>query len=451
LTAPPSSSAAHLRSAPAGSRVRAWGAAVTALVLASACSIQTVEDAASTTTTPEEVAAATTTIPVEERPPGITDVTVGLSQIANYAPLELATIATSSSSNSIFVGSRTGGIYEIKRDPRRNPETGFLSYTIRPQTSAFFDLSGQVSTEEDADWGLHGFAFSTDGSRLYVSFTNHDLRTIVAELRVSNARVSPTSQRLLLEIENPDRDHNAGPLAIGADGYLHIPLGDGGGRGDPFESAQDPQRLLGKVVRIDPETGGQNPFNVPAGNLFYDPTTDENGADEIYMMGLRDPASIWYDPLTRDGWILDRGEDGVQEVNYVAWRGQPRRGGNLGWPIMNGINQYEGDDTLNNDIVPLVQYGPDNGCEIVGGATYHGNSIPGLEGAFIFGDRCTGRFTALKVEDEEVVDYGFLPVTVEANTLAAIGTDPDGEIVVVQSNGIVSQLVFQPPAEAPTG
>jgi hypothetical protein len=205
-----------------------------------------------------------------------------------------------------------------------------VTFTIKAQTVAFLNLNSQVAIAEGADWGLHGFAFSNDGSRLYVSFTNFDAKTIVAELRVSNGKVSPTSQRTLMEIANPDRVHNAGPLAIGADGYLYIPTGDGGGRGDPFANGQNPQTFLGKILRIDPEITAQNPYSVPPGNLFYDTTTDANGQDEIYLMGVRDPAAIWYDPLTRDGWILDHGEDGVQEINHIPWEGQPLRGGNLG-------------------------------------------------------------------------------------------------------------------------
>jgi hypothetical protein len=112
---------------------------------------------------------------------------------------------------------------------------------------------------------------------------------------------------------------------------------------------------------------------------------------------------------------------------------------------MNGVEEFNGDDPPDHDIVPLVQYGPADGCEIVGGAAYHGTAIPNLGGAYVFGDRCTGHFTAIKVEDGKVVDYGILPVSVEENTLAAIGTDPDGELLVIQSNGLVSQLVYAPP------
>jgi glucose/arabinose dehydrogenase len=429
-------------------RLRGGALALAAALLAAACSIETADEASTTTTAPPTTApAATTTLPPDQRPPGLAQVSVELSQLGVYTvPLTLT--ATRPGSESIFVGSRTGGIYEIKRDVRRDPRTGYLSYTVRPQTSAWADLSGQVLTEEGADWGLHGFAFSTDGARLYASFTNRDAKTLVVELRISNNRVSPTSQRTLMEIDNPDRSRNAGPIAVGSDGYLHITLGDGGGgEGDNFENAQDPTRFLGKVLRIDPETGGENPYNLVPGNPFFDELGDDDGQDEIYLMGLRDPQAISFDPLTRDGWILDTGAEGIQEINLLEWVGQPRRGGNLGWPLMNGMDQYEGDEPPDDAIAPLQVYGPDQGCQIVGGATYHGNSIPGLDGAYLFGDRCTGRILAIKVEDGEIAEGATLPVTVAENTLSAIGLTPDGEPVIVQEDGTVSQMVFLPPPE----
>jgi glucose/arabinose dehydrogenase len=420
--------------------------AATALVgsLLAACSIQTKEEAASTSTSAPPVTGATTTIPPEERPPGLAQVSVELTQLAQYT-VPLMAAAVRPGSESIYVASRGGGIYEIKRDARRDNKTGYVSYTIRPQTSDMGGISGQVLTEDGADWGLHGFTFSTDGSRLYVSFTNRDAKTQIIELRVSNGRVSPTSQRTLLEIENPDRTHNAGPIAIGSDGFLHISLGDGGGEGDPFGTGQDPHTFAGSVLRIDPETGGQNPYNIPVGNPYYDSSGDENGQDEIYLTGVRDPAAIWWDPLTRDGWVLDQGEEGIQEVNHLEWDGAPMEGGNLGWPLMNGTEPYESDEPIADDIVPIYEYGPDAGCQIVGGATYHGNSIPGLDGAYVFGDRCTGRLLALKVEDGDVVDYGILNAGVPENTLSAISTTPDGELIVLTDTGTVSQLVFLPP------
>jgi glucose/arabinose dehydrogenase len=419
-----------------------------ALLLVAACTVETQDDAASTTTVPPTTApASTTTLPPELQPPDLQDVSAQLDLVANYTvPLRL--IGTRPGSDSLFVGDRLGRIYEVKRDARRNPQTGFVSYTVRPLTSPFLDISAQVSTEGE-DWGLHGFAFSTDGARLYVAYTNRDGQTATNEFRVSGGRVSPTSQRdLLAPIENRDRTHNAGPIAIGADGFLHLTLGDGGGEGDPFENAQDPTRLQGKVLRIDPETRGEPAYNIPLGNPFREQPIGR----EVYQLGLRDPASIWFDPVTRALWLTDTGEDGVQEVNVVPWEGAPPDGGNFGWPLMNGVDEFEG-EAPDDHIEPIFVYGPEQGCQIVGGVVYHGDAIPGLGDAYVFGDRCTGRILAFTLDDGAIDDYRILPFSVPENTLAAIGTDPQGEIWVLtnstDSASEVHQLVYLPPAIDP--
>jgi glucose/arabinose dehydrogenase len=424
---------------------------VVMMVMTAACTIQTsqdeVTDTIPATTAPPE---ATTTLPPDQRPPGLADVSVELSELARYEdPLTLVT--TRPGSTSVFVATREGAMYEIKRDTRRDPRTGFLSYTARPQTTDVLGLGPQIATEEGADWGLHGIAYSTDGSRLYLSFTNLDSRTVIAELRVSNGRISPTSQRTLLEIDNRDRHHNAGPIAVGADGYLHITLGDGGEDDDPFDNAQDPRTFAGTMLRIDPETGGANPYNVPAGNPWFDTEGDEDGQDEVELLGLRDPQALWYDPITRDGWLLDTGADGMQEVNRLPWGTDSDVPPNLGWPIMNGPDQYQGDEPPEGHVDPVVDYGPDAGCAIVGGVAYHGSSIPGLDGAYLFGDLCTGRILAVKIDDEtgEVADYAVLSVTVPENTLSAIGETPEGEPIVVTTTGNVYQLTFVPPPPPP--
>ncbi len=69
----------------------------------------------------------------------------------------------------------------------------------------------------------------------------------------SPTRADPRSRRTLIVIPHPGQtNHNGGQLQFGDDGLLYIGTGDGGGAGDPDENAQNPDSLLGKLLRIDP-------------------------------------------------------------------------------------------------------------------------------------------------------------------------------------------------------
>ncbi len=413
------------------------------------CAIETKDENPSGTTLQPPSTGTTTTIPPDERPPTLADLTVSLSEIARYS-VPLTVIRSEPGSESVFLGDPSGRIYEIKRDLRRNLDTGFVSYSYRPQTSPFLDISSQILSDHP-DQGFFGFDFSTDGARLYVSYTNLDGNTRIDELRVSNTNVSPTSQRELLTVEQPDPSNNAGAPAIGPDGFLHIPLGDGGGGDDPFENAQNPETLLGSVLRIDPESTGETRYNIPFGN----PYQDGDGLPEVYVIGLRHPAGLTHDPETRDLWIADRGGDGVQEITVIPWEGAPVRKANLGWSLVNGTED-PGDEPPAEYVAPIFQYGPDDGCEIVEGAVYRGDAIPILTGSYVFGDRCSGRILAIRAEEPEaggppeIIDWAILPVRIDTEAvgeLGAIGTDADGELVVSTRGGVVYQLNFTPPTE----
>lgn len=408
------------------------------------CSIETKDENPSGTTLQPPATGSTTTIPPDERPPTLADLTLSLSEIARYS-VPLTVVRSEPGSESVFLGEPSGRIYEIERDLRRNLDSGFVTYSYRPQTSPFLDISSQILAEPP-DEGFFGFVFSTDGARLYVSYTNVDGNTRIDELRVSNTNVSPTSQRELMTIEQPGAPTSAGAPAIGPDGFLHIPVGDGG----DSQNAQDPETLLGSVLRIDPESTGETRYNIPYGNPYW----EGGGAPEIYFLGVRHPAGLSFDPETRDLWIADRGDDGIQELTVIPWEGAPARDINLGWPMVNGTED-PGDGAPDGYVAPIFQYGPDDGCEIVEGAVYRGTAIPTLPGAYVFGDRCSGRLLAIRAEEPEeggppeIVDWAVLPVRIDTEAvgeLGAIGTDPDGELIVSTLGGVVYQLNFAPPA-----
>ena len=95
-------------------------------------------------------------------------------------------------------------------------------------------------------------------------------RSLISEFTMSPDdpnKADPNSERVLMEIAQPYKNHNGGSLEFGPDGFLYIGLGDGGDRNDPKASGQDLSMLLGSILRIDVDqpSSGKN-YGIPADN-----------------------------------------------------------------------------------------------------------------------------------------------------------------------------------------
>jgi len=69
---------------------------------------------------------------------------------------------------------------------------------------------------------------------------------------------------VLLTIDQPFSNHNGGGIVFGPDKMLYITMGDGGKHDDPFNNAQNPDSLLGKILRID--VNNREPYGIPKDN-----------------------------------------------------------------------------------------------------------------------------------------------------------------------------------------
>ncbi|MCB0551885.1 MAG: PQQ-dependent sugar dehydrogenase, partial [Phaeodactylibacter sp.] len=175
--------------------------------------------------------------------------------------------------------------------------------SILPQP--FLDIDARVNSLA-SERGLLGLAFHpdyTDNGYFFVNYTNNSGDTRISRFSVSagNAnQADPNSERILLEVDQPFNNHNAGDLNFGPDGYLYIGLGDGGSADDPGNRAQNRQNLLGKMLRIDVDNG--DPYSIPEDNPF---AFDDFTLDEIWAIGLRNPWRFSFDRLTGALWIAD--------------------------------------------------------------------------------------------------------------------------------------------------
>jgi len=253
--------------------------------------------------------------------------------------------------------------------------------------------------------GLLGTAFhpnyETNGF-FYVSYTRvSDGDIVLARYHVSNSNpdvADPSSALILLTIEHSSQsNHNGGHLAFGPDGYLYMSVGDGGGGGDPFESGQNLNTMLGKLLRIDVDHGTL--YSIPAGNPFAGATP---GLDEIWAYGLRNPWRFSFDRQTGDLYIGDVGQGAREEVDFQA--AGAAGGQNYGWDCREGKTSYnDTSDTVNNPPVfnsdctgrtfvdPVLDYPHSPECSITGGYVYRGRVASFLTGQYLYGDYCSGK------------------------------------------------------------
>jgi glucose/arabinose dehydrogenase len=329
-------------------------------------------------------------------------------------------------SGRLFVNERDGVIRVIDRDGslRRQP---------------FVDLRSRILAGSER--GLLGVAFHPDfkdNGRLFVHYSRAgDGATVVSELRASadHQTADPDSERVILTVAQPFSNHNGGQLAFGPDGYLYLGLGDGGSGGDPFGNAQNPDVLLGKLLRLDvdgPHASGQR-YGLPPDNAFgpYGPSPGQ-GAPEIWAMGFRNPWRFSFDRKTDDLYIADVGQNGWEEIDRQP--ADAKAGRNYGWNQTEGLHCYTDGCDRSKFTDPIAEYGhagtPD--CSVTGGYVYRGDAQPRLRGVYLFGDYCSGNMWTLQVDTKR-----YQPKVVLRSDLSvsSFGEGEDGEIYVADISG----------------
>ncbi len=270
----------------------------------------------------------------------------------------------------------------------------------------FIDLgpAGLDVIAASGERGLLGIAFHPQyatNRQFYVNYTRKsDGATVIARYLASagNADVAdPASGTILLTIAQPEANHNGGAVKFGPDGFLYIGMGDGGGGNDQhgtIGNGQDKSTLLGKILRIDVDSGGANPYAIPPGNPY---ASGVGGRSEIFAIGVRNPWRMSFDRATGDFWFGDVGQGAVEEVDMLpAGTGA---GTNFGWRIMEGTSctGLASPPIPCNDAslkLPVVEYTHALGCSVTGGYVYRGTAVPALVGQYLYGDFCSGRIWA---------------------------------------------------------
>jgi glucose/arabinose dehydrogenase len=393
---------------------------------------------------------------------------IGLKLIAEGFTSPTALIPLDNDSGRLLLADQIGIVHVLGRDGVKAEQP-------------FFDVRSRLTKliEGFDERGLLGLALHPqfkENHKVYLQYSaprrasapaDWDSTLHLSEFKVMDndpARVDPASERLLLEIDKPYFNHNAGCLAFGADGYLYISVGDGGnandeGRGhSPQGNGQDTSVLLGKILRIDVDKG--NPYAIPTDNPFAD---GKKGRPEIFAYGIR---NSWRFSFDRGGshelFAGDVGQTMFEEINIIV------RGGNYGWNIREGFHCFNPKDPLRplDDcpkvgasgeplLDPVLEYKNINGnrkdpgalgISVTGGYVYRGKALPQLAGKYIFGDWSKNfvlpdgaLFAATRTDSAGGKKWSLEPLQLVspqkvAAFVVAFGQDADGELYVL-TNG----------------
>jgi uncharacterized protein (TIGR03437 family) len=290
-----------------------------------------------------------------------------------------------------------------------------------------------AKTRSNGECGLLGFAFPPGfvaKQYFYVNYTDPQCRnTIVSRYRMRDANTAdPASETIIIREPQPYQNHNGGQLAFGPDGYLYIGFGDGGSAGDPHGYGQNNRERLGKIVRIDTESGAST-YRVPATNPFIG---NDSYLPEIWATGLRNPWRFTFDRLTGDLWIGDVGQNRAEEIDFQP--ASSRGGENYGWNIMEGLRCFTTPACNQAGLtLPVHEYTREQGDKsVTGGRVVRGRGAGLLRGVYVYGDYVSGRVWGIRQEGERFVNSLIADTTYNISTF---GEDEDGEVYLADHSG----------------
>ena len=344
--------------------------------------------------------------------------TVGVRLIADGFAAPVTMAEPPDGTRRLFIVDQVGLIHVLMPDGSLRAEP-------------FLDLRDRIVplTPSFDERGLLGLAFhpgyATNG-RFFVYYSaplragapaGFDHTSHISEFRVSadRNRADPTTERVVLQVDEPQFNHNAGTVLFGPDGFLYISLGDGGGADDvglghvedwyavnEGGNGQDvTQNLLGSILRIDVDSGA--PYRIPPDNPFTAVPGCADGCDEIFAYGFRNPYRMSFD-MGGTGQLFagDAGQELWEEISIVD------KGGNYGWNVKEGTHCFStaephesleecpdrvlagvrvGDPLIDPAIEYANHHQPDGlGAAVVGGYVYRGSGLPQLAGRYVFGD-----------------------------------------------------------------
>ncbi len=350
----------------------------------------------------------------------------------------------------------------------------------------FLDISSL--TQGSGERGLLGLAFHpnyTSNGFFYINYTNLNHDTTIARYQVSGGDpniANSASSLILITIDQDFSNHNGGDVNFGADGYLYVGMGDGGGAGDSCSRGQtidpddldnggdcaadtnflgaggnsDSRALLGAMLRIDVDNPGMNVgdacgegvnYGIPADNPFTG--MGDGACDEIWSSGLRNPYRFSFDRDTGDMFIADVGQNRVEEIDFES--AASLGGINFGWDCREGSTDYTKGDPDDPDgpaaacaanpvtVDPINEYANAGGrCSVTGGYRYRGPEFT-WTGTYIYADFCSGELFYTQFLMGSWTSFAVLTST--GSSVSGFGEDEQGNLYYTNFNGQVVQII----------
>lgn len=371
-------------------------------------------------------------------------------------------------SGRVLIGDQVGVIKLLSKE---GPAKVFLD--LRPKLTKLkdgFDERGVLGIALHPKFNANGKFYVYYSAPLRAGGPEKwDHTSHVSEFRTlpdDRSQADPSYEKRLLQIDQPQANHNSGRMAFGPDGFLYISSGDGGNGSDvglghpPQGNGQDLTTHLGKVLRIDVDSG--SPYGVPKDNPFVG---NSKARPEIYAFGMRNPWGLSFDRGgSRELFVSDVGQNRFEEVNIIV------KGGNYGWNLREGFEGFDpkaplkaAETRAEKDAEgrpfqdPIFVYknakgfpkdADAGGTSITGGYVYRGKAIPQLAGCYVFAD-----WSRIWTKSDGAVYYAsrpeapgkpwrmqLLPLAGLPNgelgkCIVALGENADGELYVMTNDG----------------
>jgi glucose/arabinose dehydrogenase len=350
----------------------------------------------------------------------VTNTKADVKTVADGFVSPIGVVASPDNTNRLFVIDQVGKIWIIDASGTKLP-TPFMDVTaMMVSLNANYDERGLLGLAFHPQFATnHRFfiyyqkpprAGGPAGGGTWNNFSRiSEFKTLGGNDNLADM----STERVILEMDDPQSNHNGGTIAFGSDGYLYIAIGDGGAADDVAPghvadwytanaggNGQDVDaNLFGDVLRIDVNNTAV-PYTIPPDNPFVGTTHKQ----ETYAYGFRNPFRFSFDMGgSHELYLGDAGQVLYEEINRVV------KGGNYGWNVKEGKICFQAANndtafascpsvdplgkTLTEPVITISNTANPAGgraLTVIGGNVYRGSAIPAYVGKYIFGTFAQG-------------------------------------------------------------